>query len=191
MSAPRPKAKWVDLLTIDRVIYATPPPSAVSDEAREWARSLLATNTAALEAWQAPPRGTCELCSTEGVSLFDHHERKLCALCLRGVADWRDNPTLCDNDPDHGKAWRNPYTRRNEFFCGPCHAKTPEGVIQNRWARVEDRIEARVSLPLGVRERELCAASSVPGTKPCRGQVKPRGTTGASLCDQHAGKIRG
>lgn len=185
------RTPWRDLPQVDRVMYATPPgePSA---EAREWARSLLATNTAALEALDAPVVGTCRLCLVEGAILHAQRgadlEPTLCATCYRGVVDYRDNVTLCDNDPAHGKAWRNPYTRRNEYFCGNCHALTPEGVVQNRWARATDGVEARVSLPLGVRQRELCAAKGVPGTKPCHGQVKPRGSIGANLCDQHAGK---
>ncbi len=190
----RAKVKWVDMPVIDRVIIATPttPPS---EAAREWARSLLATNTVALEAWETPLVGSCALCHTEGVYVFaldrdDPESPTLCSGCFRGVADPRDHPTLCDNDPDHGRAWRNPFTRRNEFFCAPCHAKTPEGVVQNRWARVVDGIGVRESLPLGVRERQLCAAKGVEGVKPCQGQVKPRGTEGVALCDQHAGKVR-
>lgn len=174
-------------------MYATPP-TAPSEEAREWARSLVATNMKALAALEGPPVGVCSLCATADVNLYEQRPPVegilLCAYCLRGVADYRDNPTLCDNDPSHGKAWRNPFTRRNEFFCGPCHARTPEGVVQNRWARAGDSTEARISLPLGVRERDLCEAKGVPGTKPCSGQVKPRGTAGAALCDYHAGKLR-
>jgi hypothetical protein len=41
---------------------------------------------------------------------------------------------MCDNDPEHGPAWRNPYTRRNEYLCGNCHAKSGDGVVQNKWA---------------------------------------------------------
>lgn len=186
------RTPWRDLPTIDRVLYATPP-TPPSDEAREWARSLLATNTAALAALDEAPTGSCALCHSEGrvfTTRTGGNGPLLCATCYRGVVDWRENVTLCDNDPDHGKAWRNPYTRRNEFFCGNCHALTPEGVVQNRWARAEDGVEPRVSQPLGVRERELCEAKGVPGTKPCQGQVKPRGTAGAALCDYHAGKLR-
>jgi hypothetical protein len=193
MAAPKPRAKWRDLPVIDRVIYATPqtPPS---DETREWARTLVATNEAALAALESPPVGSCSLCQTEGYVFHrdrdDDESPMLCTQCYRGVADYRDYPTLCDNDPTHGKAWRNPFTRRNEFFCGACHAKTDEGVVQNRWARATDGTDARVSLPLGVRERALCEAKGVVGVAPCKGQVKPRGSQGVPLCDQHAGKLR-
>jgi hypothetical protein len=179
---------------IEGVIIATPtaPPS---EAAREWARALLETNVEAQRAWEGQPVGGCSLCHARDVNVFPRHpadpeSELLCAQCYRGVTDYRDYPTLCDNDPDHGRAWRNPFTRRNEYFCAACHAKTPEGVVQNRWARVVDGIGVRESAPLGVRKRVECAAKGVAGVKPCQGQVKPRGTEGVSLCDQHAGKLR-
>lgn len=191
--AERKRTKWADMPTIDRVIIATPP-APPSEAAREWARTLLETNTEAQKAWEGQPVGGCSLCHASNVKVFprrrdDPESELLCAHCFRALADPREYPTLCDNDPEHGRAWRNPYTRRNEYFCGPCHAKTPEGVVQNRWARVVDGVGVRESLPLGVRLRPECEAKGVDRTQPCQGQVKPRGSAGVSLCDQHAGKL--
>jgi hypothetical protein len=163
----------------------------VSAEAREWAVSLLERNRAALEEMgvsSGTHQGSCALCGAEGLLYREEPTVEdsllVCPACVRRhAAEVGVRQQLCDNDPEHGPAWRNPYTRRNEYFCGNCHAQTKEGVLQNRYATA-----ARYSKPLGVRGRALCVAAGVVGTKPCQGEVKPRGASGALLCNGHAGK---
>jgi len=105
-----------------------------------------------------------------------------CAYCYRKRAT-RDRAEACD-DCGTAPAWRDPITRRNEFFCAKCHAERGL-VFQNRWARANEDSVAQ-SLPLGVHDREVCEAAGAVVDSPCRGQVKPRG--GRVLCDHHAGK---
>lgn len=185
------RTKWADLPQITAPHNATQVEPA---EVGEWARKLREDNERALEemGYKDRPRGDCPRCATPGQLLYlddlTEDDEKVCARCIRAVADPKGRQQLCDNDPAHGPAWRNPYTRRNEYFCGRCHAATEEGVVQNRWARVNDSVEARYSRPLGVRDQVLCEARNVPGTKPCKGEVKPRSGGRFMLCNQHAGK---
>lgn len=183
------RPKWADLPVVEAPTNVGG--VAVSDAVREWARQH--REGPALDLAAGRHQGSCASCARLDVLLYrsepnDPESALVCAPCVRREARPRSRQTMCDNDPEHGPAWRNPFPRRNEYLCGACHAKSPEGVVQNRWARVMDSVEARVSLPLGVRERELCEAKDVVGVTPCRGQVKPRGALGANLCDQHAGK---
>lgn len=104
-----------------------------------------------------------------------------CDECVREVAKTIDRVQLCDNDPEHGRAWRNPFTRRNEYLCARCHVESGDGVVQNRWARVHEEFE-RV-----VRGKPVCAAKNAPGASPCWGGVKPRGVNAIDLCNAHAG----
>lgn len=137
-----------------------------------------------LLAAQRAPEAECPRCRR--VSLLyatDHTDPEsplLCPACNREARRGWTYVQLCDNDPDHGPAWRNPYTRRDEYICGNCHAKSGDGVVLNKWA-------PRMSTPLGVHERARCeVAGGV--VKPCKGEVKPRGPLAALLCNAHAGK---
>lgn len=165
--------------------------TARSAELAALARETTARNEAAMAELGFTPRptGTCAWCFATGtlhVSEPTQPESDLvCIDCVRAYGHNTKRYTPCDNDPSHGAAWRDPKSRRNEYLCGNCHAANGH-VIQNRWARVED-LEPRVSLPLGVRDREACAARNVAGTKDCRGEVKPRGAAGTPLCNAHAG----
>jgi hypothetical protein len=167
------------------------PDGGSSPELQAWARDLIQRNREALAELDVAAgrhRGSCAQCGTVGLLYTkeptDDSSPLVCAPCGR---EWARvvgvRQTLCDNDPAHGPAWRNPYTRRNEYLCGNCHAASPEGVLQNRYATA-----ARYSQPLGVRTKALCEAAGVAGTKPCQGEVKPRGTQGVLLCNGHAGK---
>lgn len=133
---------------------------------------------------------TCPLCGAEDKLLWeleptDPESDLGCTDCVRGYAKHVNRVQLCDNDPEHGAAWRNPKTRRNQYLCARCHVESGDGVIQNKWAN--DALP-RISEVLGVRNRPDCEAKGVPGTKLCDGNVKPRGTSGALLCNAHAGK---
>lgn len=130
-------------------------------------------------------RLTCPLCGATNKLLWaleptDPESDLGCVDCVHKYAQHVNRVQLCDNDPEHGAAWRNPKTRRNEYLCARCHVESGDGVIQNIWSRA--------SKPLGVRNRPDCEAKNVPGTKPCDGNVKPRGTLGVLLCNAHAGK---
>lgn len=132
------------------------------------------------------PRGTCASCKAKDELLFGQDSTTpdmLCAACYRLIAHTltRARQTPCDKCGAPA-AWRNPKTRRNEYLCGTCHARSGEGVVQNRWAG------ARLSAPLGVREREECAEKSNTAGTVCRGEVKPRGREAVPLCNRHAGK---
>lgn len=184
------RTPWADLPRVEAPTNVAS--LEVSQAARDWARDH--AEGPALDLAAGRHQGVCASCATEDALLYrsepnDPESALFCAPCVRRDARPRNRQTMCDNDPEHGPAWRNPFPRRNEYLCGGCHAKSGDGVVQNRWARVMDSVEARVSLPLGVRERELCEARGVVGVAPCQGQIKPRGSSGALLCDQHAGKL--
>lgn len=125
-------------------------------------------------------RGTCPRCDDTDRLLYagDVLEGLACPDCIRSAAKGISRWQPCDNHPDR-HAWRNPYTRRDEYLCGQCHAESGDGVVLNKWA-------PRVSTPLGIQERPDCEARNVPGTRDCRGEVKPR--KGVNLCNAHAGK---
>lgn len=166
----------------------------VSPEMEAWAHDLLERNRAALEELDVAAgrhRGSCAQCGAEGLLYrMEPTDPESPLVCPRCSQAWSREvgirQQLCDNDPEHGPAWRNPYTRRNEYFCVNCHATSGDGVIQNRYAGAT--VEPRYSKPLGVRGKAKCAAAHVPGTKQCRGEVKPRGQGGVLLCNAHAGK---
>lgn len=128
-------------------------------------------------------RGTCPRCGSEDRLLYetDLLDGRACPDCVRRQAASTKRWTPCDT-PGHEDrvGWRNPYTRRNEYLCGTCHAESGDGVVLNKWA-------PRVSTPLGIQARAVCDARNVPGTKDCRGEVKPR-RGGVQLCNAHAGK---
>lgn len=128
-------------------------------------------------------RGDCPRCGEEDALLYetDHtdDDTRLCPQCVRRASRLVKRWTVCDNG-DGRPAWRNPKTRRNEYLCGPCHVASGDGVVLNKWA-------PRVSTPLGIQARAECEARNVPGTKDCRGEVKPR-KGGHLLCNAHAGK---
>lgn len=183
------RKKWSELPKIEGELRTAV--STVSVEAEEWARDLLERNRVALRELDVAAgrhQGDCPNCRREGVLLYlaepnDPGSTLICSRCVGRAANRDDRQQLCDNDPEHGPAWRNPYTRRNEYLCANCHGNSGDGVIQNKWATTP-----RFSKPLGVREGAVCAAANVPGTKPCRGEIKPRGAAGTLLCNQHAGK---
>jgi hypothetical protein len=130
-------------------------------------------------------RGDCEVegCREADVLVYLVEETDV-LVCAEHMREWmRANPpeTLCDNDPAHGRAWRDPKTRKNEFFCAQCHGRNGK-VFTNRWANADPR----ATFVLGVREKVECAAAGY-GTD-CRGEVKWRNAFNKSLCNKHAGK---
>lgn len=101
-----------------------------------------------------------------------------CAECCRAYAHTVHRTTPCDTCGASG-AWRNPYTRRNEYFCAKHHAESGDGVVLNKWF-------PRASAPLGHRDRPKCSAA---GASDCRGEVRPRSPLAELLCTKHAGRV--
>jgi hypothetical protein len=115
----------------------------------------------------------------------DSDEPVLCAEHSRPIAQRLSKGRVASCDKcGHEGAWRNPYTRRNEYLCAVHHAESGDGVIQNKWAGA-GRVTG--SAPLGVREREACVAAGVGSD--CRGEVRPRGREAQPLCNAHAGRV--
>lgn len=126
-------------------------------------------------------RGQCESCGSEDRLLYDSFDDPtlMCTDCSarRGKAAGK-RLEICD-ECGTTPAWRDPITRKNEFFCRECHAKHGT-VFQNRWAN-----KARVSKPLrnsGIK----CAAKGY--GHDCKGELKWRGGFNMILCNFHAGK---
>lgn len=131
----------------------------------------------------AQRRGTCEMHGEEDVLRYELEDGRLvCAEAKRQFARSVSRWQPCDT-PGHENAyaWRNPYTRRNEYLCGVCHAQSGDGVIQNKWA-------PRVSQPLGKRERLECYAKGVVGTRDCKGEVRWDSKSKVNLCNAHRGR---
>lgn len=126
-------------------------------------------------------QGDCPRCQQPGQLLY-HYEPTdpslglACPQCIRARASRVDRTTPCDICGAPG-AWRNPYTRRNEYFCGSHHAASGDGVVLNKWF-------PRVSNPLNAGRRPKCAVAD----NSCRGEVKPRGPGAQQLCTHHAGR---
>lgn len=129
-------------------------------------------------------RGTCEE-APEGhavdvlVYLIEPIDALVCADHARLWAKANPRKETCDGCGHEG-AWRDPLTRRNEFFCAVCHANNGT-VFQNRWA-----LKARESEGLGMRAKPACSLAGY-GTE-CKGEVKWRGSLNALACNKHAGK---
>lgn len=127
-------------------------------------------------------RGDCP-CGAADVLVYETfwHPELVCAECARagsvlGSGAYGAQP--CDACGAAGAVWRDPSHRRNEYFCVSHHA--PDALV------ARPALEARVSKPLGTRERDRCAAR---GVTDCLGEVKWRGPHGMSLCNKHAGKV--
>lgn len=123
-------------------------------------------------------RGDCA-CGEVNALLYELEGALLCAECYRRDTT-RDREETCEGCGG-GPAWRDPITRRNEFYCAKCHASRGM-VFQNRWARASEDTVAQ-SMPISDR-REKCEVRD----SSCFGQTKPR--AGRVLCDKHAGKPR-
>lgn len=126
-------------------------------------------------------RGTCARCGEEDALLYDHETDPtlMCADCSRRRAKANPRKETCDECGREG-AYRDPITRRNEFFCIECHAKHGT-VFQNRWSQAP-----RISVPLGIHDKAVCEAADY-GTE-CWGEIKWRGEYDKLLCNKHAGK---
>lgn len=123
----------------------------------------------------------CPRCDTPGQLLYqleptDAALGLACASCCRRYGATVHRVTLCDTCGAPG-AWRNPFTRRDEYFCANHHAASGDGVVLNKWF-------PRVSNPHSQGRRVQCAVRS----NDCRGEVKPRGPAAQLLCTRHAGK---
>lgn len=131
------------------------------------------------------PRGNCTRCGDESLLYtedpLDPDSDLICPTCSRRQAARIKHWQPCDNHEDK-PGWRNPYTRRNEYLCGNCHAESGDGVVLNKWG-------PRLSVPINPVARPKCEAKYAPGSKECRGEVKPRGTLATVLCNAHAGKV--
>lgn len=128
-------------------------------------------------------RGECEKCHRTDELLYDRFDDPtlLCADCNRDRAKAAGKrQEICD-EPGCGTqpAWRDPLTRKNEFFCAQCHAAHGT-VFLNRWAN-----KARESKPL--RNSGIVCAAKNYGTD-CKGELKWRTAAGMILCNFHAGK---
>lgn len=141
-----------------------------------------------IPAYKTAVRGSCPQCSTADQLLYlyeptDESLGRACPECVRKRAKTVERTTPCDKC---GKpaAWRNPFTRRNEYLCGTHHAESGEGVVLNKWF-------ARFSSPHPQGRKVKCEVAD----NHCRGEVKPRTLTLESgkktmtlLCTKHAGK---
>jgi hypothetical protein len=141
---------------------------------------LLAAERAALA------RGTCAEHGEEDVLRYRRWTdgAMVCAQAIRELARHTHYIQACDKCGADG-AWRNPYTRRDEYLCGTCHAKSGDGIVQNKWA-------PRVSQPHPLGQRPVCEAKGVVGTRECRGEVRWRRNKAGDyhdLCNAHAGKV--
>lgn len=126
-------------------------------------------------------RGVCPRCETADQLLYRFEPTDLdlglaCPECVRTRARTVHRTTPCDVCKAPG-AWRNPYTRRNEYLCGVHHAESGDGVVLNRWF-------VRQSLPHSQGRKVSCVVSD----NHCRGEVKPSGPGAQLLCRKHAGK---
>jgi hypothetical protein len=99
-----------------------------------------------------------------------------CPECIRRRAKTIERTTPCDICGSPG-AWRNPFTRRNEYLCGNHHAASGDGVVLNKWF-------VRKSEPHPLGRRVRCAVAD----NHCRGEVKPTAPTAELLCRKHAGR---
>ena len=123
-------------------------------------------------------RGSCGHCGDEDVLLYVAGDRLVCAEARRVWGVNHPHQQACDECGATGNVWRDPLTRRNEYFCASHH--DPDAMFQNRWA-----LKARESTALGIRERVRCATE---GITECRGEIKWRGGFNMLLCNKHAGK---
>lgn len=125
-------------------------------------------------------RGTCG-CGRENVLLYDTYEDPvlMCSDCSHfRAAAANKRQEICD-ECGTVPAWRDPITRRNEFFCATCHGRHGT-VFANRWAN-----KPRVSTPL--RNSGIVCAAKGYGTD-CKGELKWRSAFNKTLCNKHAGK---
>jgi hypothetical protein len=127
-------------------------------------------------------RDTCPQCQSSEQLLYlleptDESLGLACPECIRKAERGINRTTPCDDCGKPG-AWRDPKTRRNEYFCGVCHVKhNPQGVFLNRWF-------VRQSEPHSLGRKVKCAVAD----NNCRGEVKPSGPGAQLLCRRHAGK---
>lgn len=126
-------------------------------------------------------RDTCPLCSTPEQLLYNYEPTDpgmglACPECVRARARTVERTTPCDKCGAPG-AWRNPYTRRNEYLCGNHHVESGDGVVLNRYF-------VRQSEPHPQGRRVKCVVAD----NHCRGEVKFTQPTGELLCRKHAGK---
>ena len=125
----------------------------------------------------------CPRCGAGGQLLYryeptDESLGLACAECVRARAKTVNRTTPCDKCGAHG-AWRNPYTRKNEYLCAKHHAESGDGVVLNKWY-------PRVSKPHPQGHRAKCEVAD----NGCRGEVKPSSVGGVTrvLCRKHAGR---
>lgn len=131
-------------------------------------------------------RGDCEHegCPEKDAILYliEEEDALVCAdHKRRWIVEHPFEGELCDNDPAHGRGWRDPKTRQNVYLCAKCHGQSGR-VFTNRWANAEPR----ETFVLGLRDKVECAAKDR-GTE-CKGEVRWRSAHRMSLCNKHAGK---
>lgn len=125
--------------------------------------------------------GQCEACGSEDRLLYDDYDDPtlMCTDCARKrTLDKGKRQEICD-ECGAVPAWRDPITRKNEFFCATCHGRHGT-VFANRWAN-----KARESKPL--RNSGIACAAKNRGTD-CKGELKWRSAFNMILCNFHAGK---
>lgn len=128
---------------------------------------------------------SCPRCHAPGQLLYYYEPTDpslglACPECVRSRARTVNRTTPCDKCSAPG-AWRNPYTRKNEYLCGTCHAASGDGVVLNKWY-------PRVSQPHPLGRRALCSERT--SVTECAGEVKPFNVGGVTrvLCRKHAGR---
>lgn len=132
-------------------------------------------------------RYTCEKCARLCNRVFTHETRdgEWCADCASTYAQANQSKPTCEECGAVGGAVRNPQRDAvdKRVLCRSCHV-TVGSVFTVPGSFT------RESQPRPGNQRVTCSAAHVPGTVQCEGEVKPRGGTGALLCNSHAGKRR-
>lgn len=123
-------------------------------------------------------RGVCQACGSKDRMLYEAAELLVCPECYRTWSQAHPVTQACDDCGSTGNVWRDPVSRKNEYFCATCHGKRGK-VFTNRWSTY-----ARQSKGLGIRQKVECAVAD--GT--CKGEVRWRSEAKTSLCNRHAGK---
>lgn len=126
--------------------------------------------------------GTCSVCGSSEVLVYET-DAETGLVCASDYRIWsKRHPVVqaCDDCGATGNVWRDPVSRKNEYYCATCHGNRGK-VFTNRWSTY-----AREGYTLGIHDKAQCEAAGY-GTE-CWGEVKWRGSDNRLLCNKHAGK---